>query len=85
MRGESRGLVVFNYGLHQSRRISVEAPGLRSNPNVKLWRMVSSGPGSSNEDAAQVTVSEEKLTGAELDLAPCSMAVLEWTDSLRDC
>jgi len=78
--GKSHGLVVFNYGLHQTRRISVEAAGLKSNPNARVWKLVSSGLGSSNEDTVQVTVSEERLNGAELDVAPCSMAVMEWTD-----
>ena len=78
--GRSHGLVIFNYGLHQARRISVEAPGLQANPNVGLWRLVSAGPGANNENAVEVTVKEERLSGTELELAPCSMAVLDWTD-----
>jgi hypothetical protein len=78
--GRSHGLVIFNYGLHQARRISVEASGLQSNSNVRLWRLVSSGPGASNENSAEVTVKEERLIGTELELAPCSMVVLDWTE-----
>jgi len=78
--GKSHGLVVFNYGLHQARRISVEGPGLAGNGSAKLWRMVSSGPGASNENSLEVTVKEERLSGTELELGPCSMAVLEWTE-----
>ncbi len=78
--GKSHGLVVFNNGLHQARRIDVEAPGLAANPNVRLWRLVSPGPGASNENAVAITVKEERFTGTELDLAPCSMAVLDWSD-----
>jgi len=78
--GKSHSLVIFNYGLHQARRISVEATGLSGSSNVKLWRLVSAGPGASNEDTVQVTVKEERLSGTELELAPCSMAVLDWTN-----
>lgn len=78
--GKSHGLIVFNYGLHQSRRLSVDAPGLNAKTNGKMWRLVSSGPGANNEDQAQVTVKEERLDGTELELAPCSMVVLEWTE-----
>jgi hypothetical protein len=78
--GRSHGLVVFNYGLHQARRISLEAPGLESNPNVRLWRLVSSGPDASNENSVEVTAREERLSGTGLELAPCSMVVLDWTD-----
>jgi hypothetical protein len=78
--GKSHALVVFNYGLHQARQVSVEAPGLKSNPDAKLWRLVSSGPGSRNEDEVQVTVKEERLSGTELELAPCSIAVVEWPE-----
>jgi len=78
--GKSHGLIVFNYGLHQSRRISIEAAGIGGNANVSLSRIVSSGPGDSNESTIQVRVRQERLTGSELVLAPCSMAVLEWTE-----
>jgi hypothetical protein len=78
--GKSHGLVVFNYGLHQARRISVQAAGLSGNSNVKLWRLVSAGPGASNESSVAVSIKEEKLSGTDLELAPCSMAVLDWTE-----
>jgi hypothetical protein len=78
--GNSHGLIVFNYGLHQSRQISVEAPGLNAKSNAKLWRLVSPGPGASNEQEVQVSVKEEPFEGTELDLAPCSMVVLEWLE-----
>ena len=78
--GKWHGLVVFNYGLHQARRISVEASGLQANPDVKLWKLVSPGPGANNEEQVQVTVKEERLSGSKLTLAPCSMAVIEWSE-----
>jgi alpha-L-arabinofuranosidase len=78
--GKSHGLIVFNYGLHAARRISVEAAGLNAGSDAKVWRLVSSGPGSSNEQEVQVTVKEERLKGTELDLAPCSMAAVEWSE-----
>jgi hypothetical protein len=76
--GKWHGLIVFNYGLRQARRLSLKAPGLKS--NVKLWRIISSGPGASNEAAAEVKIVEEKFGGADLALPPCSMAVLEWQE-----
>ncbi len=78
--GKSHGLIVFNYGLHQTRRISIAAPGLKSGTDGKLWRLASAGPGSSNEEQVEVTVKEGRMNGTELDLAPCSMAVVEWTE-----
>jgi hypothetical protein len=78
--GKSHSLIVFNYGLHQARRISVEAPGLNAGSNSKLWRLVSSGPEANNEGQVQVTVKEEKFQGTELELAPCSMVVLVWPE-----
>jgi len=78
--GKIHGLIVFNYGLHQARRLSVEGPGLKAGSNAKLWRLVSSGPGANNEQEVQVMVKEERLEGIELELAPCSMAVLEWSE-----
>jgi hypothetical protein len=78
--GRSHGLIVFNYGLHQSRRIALDAPGLANNPGVNLWRLVSPGPGASNESVVQVRVEKEPFRGTELSLAPCSMAVLEWQE-----
>ena len=78
--GNRHGMVVFNYGLHASRRISLDGPGLNANTNIDLWRMVSPGPGATNEETVQVTVKEEKMRGTDLVLAPCSMVVLEWTE-----
>ncbi len=78
--GKSHGLIVFNYGLHRARRIDIEAPGLAHNPNVLLWRLVSSGPGDTNEETDEVKIQEEHFAGTDLTLAPCSMAVLEWQE-----
>lgn len=78
--GSWHGLIVFNYGLHESRRITIEAPGFSSNGNVNLWRLISAGPGSSNEFESEVTVRAERHSGSTLDIAPCSMAVLEWSE-----
>jgi hypothetical protein len=78
--GKWHGLILFNYGLHQARQISLEAPGLRSNANVNLWELISPGPGANNENETQVTVRPERFSGTELELAPCSMAVLEWSE-----
>jgi len=78
--GKSHGLIVFNYGLHRTRRISLDAPGLQANPDAKLWRLVSSGPGATNEENVEVTVKQERLSGTEIELAPCSMVALEWTE-----
>jgi hypothetical protein len=78
--GKWHGLIVFNYGLHQTRQISLEAPGLKSNANVNLWELISPGPGANNESETQVTVKPERFSGTELELAPCSMAVLEWSE-----
>jgi hypothetical protein len=78
--GKSHGLIVFNYGLHQTRRIIVDAPGLKANHDARVWRLVSSTSGSNNEEAVQVIVKEEPMSGAELNLAPCSMAVVEWSE-----
>jgi alpha-L-arabinofuranosidase len=78
--GKWHGLVVFNYGLHQGRRISLEAAGLSSSSVVNISKITSYSPGDSNEETAQVKVTQEQLKGTELVLAPCSMAVLEWTE-----
>jgi alpha-L-arabinofuranosidase len=78
--GLVHGLIVFNYGLHQARRISIEAAGLSSNSDGKVWRLVSQGPASNNEQDVQVTVKEEHFKGTEIDLAPCSMAAVEWSE-----
>lgn len=75
--GNWHGLIIFNYGLHQSRRISIEAPGLSANSNVKLAK-ISANPGATNEDSVKVQILEEQMHGTDLVLAPCSMAVLEW-------
>jgi hypothetical protein len=76
--GRRHGLIVFNYGLHQTRRVSLEGPGLNS--GAKLWRLVSPGPGANNEGMPQVTIREERFGGGELEMPPCSMAVLEWRE-----
>ena len=78
--GKWHGLIVFNYGLHQARRIALDAPGLANNPNVNLRRLVSPGPGATNETTVQVRVTSETFRGSELSLPPCSMAVLEWSE-----
>jgi hypothetical protein len=78
--GRWHGLIVFNYGLHESRKVSVDAPGLRANPDVNLWTLLSPGPGATNENDTQVQVKAERFNGAQLELAPCSMAVLEWSE-----
>jgi hypothetical protein len=78
--GRSHGMILFNYGLHTARAVSVEGPGLNSNTSVKVWRLINSGPGSTNEVATQVTVMQEGITGSNISLPPCSMAVLEWQE-----
>jgi hypothetical protein len=78
--GQNYGLILFNYGLHTARAVSLEGPGINSRSSLKVWRLVNSGPGSSNETANQVTVKEEGITGNNLSLPPCSMAVLEWRE-----
>jgi alpha-L-arabinofuranosidase len=78
--GKVHGLIVFNYGLHEARRVSLEAPGLATNSRVNLWRLTSSGPGATNEETPQVKVKEERFGGGELTLGPCSMAVLQWQE-----
>lgn len=76
--GRRHGLIVFNYGLHQMRRVSLEGQGLNS--SAKLWRLVSPGPGANNEGTPQVTIRDEQFWGGELEMPPCSMAVLEWKE-----
>ena len=78
--GNIHSLIVFNYGLHQSRRIHIQAPGLKPSTSAKLWRLVSPGPGATNEDTVQVTVKEERLQGTEVTIAPCSIVAIEWTE-----
>lgn len=75
---KAHGLIVFNYGLHQTRQLTLEAPGL--NADATLWRMVSPDPGASNEETQQVTIREDRFDGTDLSLPPCSMAVLEWQE-----
>jgi hypothetical protein len=78
--GNSYGLILFNYGLHTARAVSLEAPGINSRSSAKVWRLMHSGPGSSNEIENQVTVSEERIAGSNLSLSPCSMTVIEWQE-----
>jgi len=78
--GKTHGLVVFNYGLHQARRVVVDGPGIKSNQNIDLWRVVSPGPGAGNEDTVQVKAKQERWAGGELTIPPCSMAVLAWQE-----
>jgi hypothetical protein len=78
--GQHYGLVLFNYGLHTSRAVTLEAPGIGPHSTLKVWRLMNSGPDSSNETANQVTVREEGITGSSLSLPPCSMAALEWQE-----
>lgn len=76
--GRNHSLIVFNYGLEQSRRLHLEAPGLRR--GARLWRLASGSPGDSNEDRELVTIRTEAFSGQDLALSPCSMAVLEWEE-----
>jgi hypothetical protein len=78
--GKWHSLIIFNYGLHDARRIRVEAAGLAHDANAKLSRLVSTSPGDTNEEAVRVRIEEERFAGSEISLAPCSMAVLEWTE-----
>jgi len=85
--GKNHSLVVFNYGLEQSRRLQLAGPGLGANANVgqaahlaTVWRLLSPGPGATNENREEVTIHQEALAGNELTLAPCSMAVVEWEE-----
>jgi len=78
--GTRHSLIIFNYGLHHARRISLEAAGLGHDANATLSRLVSSSPGDTNEETVRVRIEEEHFAGSEIMLAPCSMAVLEWTE-----
>jgi hypothetical protein len=78
--GRRHSLIVFNYGLHQARRISIDAPGLAHNANATLSRLVSSSPGDANEQTVKVKIEEEHIGGSEITLAPCSMAVIQWSE-----
>lgn len=78
--GKWYGLVVFNYGLHQARRILIETPGPGRGLNATLSRLVNSSPGDTNEEAVKVRIDDEHFGGGEITLAPCSMAVLQWSE-----
>ncbi|HKN19863.1 MAG TPA: hypothetical protein VJX73_00520 [Terracidiphilus sp.] len=78
--GKWHSLIIFNYGLHPARRISVEAAGLGHDANATISRLVSSSPGDTNEETVRVRIEQEHFAGSEIILAPCSMAVLEWTE-----
>jgi hypothetical protein len=78
--GTRHSLIIFNYGLHHARRISVEAAGLAHDANATLSRLVSSSPADTNEETVKVRIEQEHFAGSEIMLAPCSMAVLEWTE-----
>jgi hypothetical protein len=76
--GATHSLIVFNYGIHHSRRIRIEAAGLKAGASGRLWRLVSPSPGANNEDQVQVTLKEERLNGNEIAVGPCSMVAMEW-------
>jgi hypothetical protein len=78
--GKRHSLIVFNYRLHDARRIGIDAPGLKQDANATLSRLVSSRPGDTNEDTVKVKVDEQHFAGSEITLAPCSMAVIQWTE-----
>ncbi|MGC9224363.1 MAG: hypothetical protein ACP5E2_10585 [Terracidiphilus sp.] len=71
-------LVVFNYGLDRTRRVTVEAMGLAHGARATLWRLQSSSPADTNERTVQVKIVKDRANNGEFTLAPCSMAVLEW-------
>ena len=79
--GKQHSLILFNYGLHEARRVSVDAPGLLRTMQASRCRgWSSSGPGDTNEETVKVKIQEEHLSGTEITLTPCSMAVLQWTE-----
>jgi len=82
--GKTHTLLVFNYGLHAAHRVSIAGPGLGSGvgsgAGAKVWRLVAAGPGATNEEQVQVSVREERLIDSALELAPCSMVVVEWSE-----
>jgi hypothetical protein len=78
--GQNFGLILFNYGLHAARAVSLEGPGINSRSILKVYRLANSGPESSNETENRVTVKAEGITGNNLSLPPCSMTVLEWQE-----
>ena len=77
--GKWHSLIVFNFGLHAARRFRIAAQGLLPGAHATLARLVSSAPGDSNEETVKVRIEQQRLTGSEFILAPCSMAVIEWT------
>lgn len=77
--GAQHSLIVFNYGLHQSRRISIDAPGLKP-ATATAWKLVSPGPGATNEEENRVTIQQQPLPSTELVLAPCSMVAIVWSN-----
>ena len=78
--GRRHSLIVFNYGLHDARRIGIDAAGLAHDANATLSRLVSSQPGDTNEVTVKVRIEEEHFVGSEITLPPCSMAVLQWSE-----
>ena len=72
------GVAIFNYGLHNARRIELEGAGLTPSSQSRIARLVSAGPGDTNEQTGQVRIEEGQLRGTSLVLPPCSMVVVEW-------
>ncbi len=78
--GKRHSLIVFNYGLHEARRIGIDDTGLAHDANATLAWLASSQPSDTNEATVKVRIEEERFRGGELTLAPCSMAVIQWTE-----
>jgi hypothetical protein len=78
--GNWHGMVLFNYGLHQSRRVRIEGPGVRAGMQVNVWKMESPSPGANNEERVEVRLTEGRAEAGQLTLAPCSMTVVEWRE-----
>lgn len=78
--GRRHGLILFNYGLHQARKVELSAPGLAANEKVEFWKLSSPEPGATNEESTRVTIEKVPYPGKELSLSPCSMVVLSWTE-----
>ena len=78
--GNRHSLIVFNNGLHHARRVRIDAPGLANDANATISRLVSSSPGDTNEATIKVRIEEQHFSGSEITLAPCSMAVLQWSE-----
>jgi hypothetical protein len=76
--GGRYGVVIFNYGLHTARRIRLQGAALTSTSKLTVARLVSSGPGATNEVSREVTIGSEQVAGDELVLPPCSMSVVQW-------